>query len=106
MGQFPAARGSKRREVPLQSTVDDLELTLDGDRTAKFLEVELIAEKVKQGRRNWTLRVRVLPGRADGKFPRPDDPTFEDSAIYLKAHEKGQPPRSIRIPVIGTASDR
>jgi hypothetical protein len=101
---FPRSEGSKWVSVPLLSTVDNLELTKDSKRTAKFLEVKLVADQGAERRRAWTLKVRVRPNMADGPFPRAEDPAYEDCAVYLRAREKGKPVRHIRIPVAGTAT--
>jgi hypothetical protein len=49
------------------------------------------------------LEVRIPRDKARGEFPRLDDPVYHDSAIYVKTKEK--PPRTIRIPVTGTANE-
>jgi hypothetical protein len=105
LGVFERQRGA-RRSVVLQSNVPGLELKLDPDhKVPDFLKVQLAdkAEIGPAGSRTWKLQVEAVPGRARGLFPRDDDPTYRDSAVYLKTLEKT--PRTIRIPVKGTANE-
>jgi hypothetical protein len=103
---FPRTRGAST-SINLFSSVPGLTLTVDEEQTttaARFLRVTLGPPKAEgDGRRSWTLKVTVPPNEARGNFPRPEDPEYEDSAIYLKAREKGKPERRVRIPVRGTA---
>jgi hypothetical protein len=103
-GVFERQRGA-RRTVTLQSTVPGLDLKLDPDhKVPDYLDVKLDkAQDGPVGNRTWRLHVEVVPGRARGVFPRDDDPTYRDSAVYLKTLEKT--PRTIRIPVSGTANE-
>jgi hypothetical protein len=103
-GVFERQRGA-RRTVVLQSSVPGLKLELDPDhKVPEYLKVKLDkAREGPAGSRTWDLRVEVVPGGARGVFPRDDDPTYRDSALYLKTVEKT--PRTIRIPVTGTAND-
>ncbi len=101
MGSFPASQGREYTMV-LQSDVPGLELEVDAARTAEFLKVVLDKpETAPSGHRTWRLRVKVPPNTVYGKFPSADDPLLRDSAVYLR--RKGGTPRSIRIPVGGTA---
>jgi len=103
-GPFNRHRGAQY-PLTLGSDVPGLGLVLDRVRTAHFLKVHLPErpEVSASGHRSWRLRVEVLPKRVSGSFPRQDDPALRDCAVYLKTTEK--PPRSIRIPVNGTAND-
>ncbi len=102
LGPFPSSRGAKG-DVTLQSDRPGLELTLDDTRVPSFVKAKLEGpEKSLGGHRMWVLRVEVPPSAASGEFPRPEDPVFRDSAIYVKTNEK--PSRSIRIPVRGVAN--
>ncbi len=99
---FPSGKGAEH-VVVLQSDVPGMDLAVDTGRTAEFLEARLDkAEKAPSGRRTWRLTVKVLPNKVYGKFPRTDDPLLRDSAVYLR--RMGGTPRSIRIPVSGTAT--
>jgi hypothetical protein len=105
-GVFEGQKGAKRTVV-LQSSVPGLEMKLDPDhKVPDYLKVDKFSDKAEVGpggSRTWKLQVEVVPGRAHGVFPRDDDPTYRDSAIYLKTLEKT--PRTIRVPVSGTAND-
>jgi hypothetical protein len=101
LGVFPAEQGTKR-EIVVQSDVPGLQLEVDPARTAAFLEARLEKrDEAPSGHQTWVLTVRVPPGKVHGKFPNADEPVLRDSAVYLR--RKGGPPRSIRIPVWGTA---
>jgi hypothetical protein len=99
---FPRASGS-RKNIPIRASVAGLQLELDRDRTAAFLDARLEPEKGLDGLAAWRLYVEVPPNRVSGPFPRDDDPLFRDSAIYLKI--RGPEARSIRIPVEGLADE-
>jgi hypothetical protein len=100
LGAFPAEQGTKR-EIVLQSDVPGLQLEVDAARTAAFLEARLEKrDEAASGHQTWVLTVKVPPSKVHGKFPNADDPVLRDSAVYLK--RKGGP-RSIRVPVWGTA---
>jgi hypothetical protein len=102
LSPFPAGKGTEHR-VLLHSDVPGMELEVDTARTSEFLEARLEKpETVPSGHRTWRLIVKVLPNMVHGKFPSADDPALRDSAVYLK--RKGGPPRSVRIPVGGTAT--
>ncbi len=103
MGSFPAAEGAAAM-VPLQSDVTGLELEVDAARTPAFLDVPPLKEPevTPSGHRTWKLVVRVRPNGVLGKFPSDDNPALRDSAVYVR--RKGGPPRTIRIPVVGTAN--
>ncbi len=98
-GSFARSAG-KRMKVTLTSDTPGVQLQVDNTRMPEFLKASL---SPVEGRRSWILNLEVLPNRASGIFPRPD-PTYEDSAVYLKATVPGQPPRSLRLGVSGTAS--
>lgn len=105
LGAFPRQRG-KRESVAITSHVDGLELKVDPARTAKYLTATIGKPEGEKGGRSWTLRVEAKPNEARGGFPRKGDPVYEDSAVYLVATQPGQPPRSVRVPVIGTAREQ
>jgi hypothetical protein len=99
---FPASKGTEYRVV-VQSDVPGLDLEVDTTRGADFLEARLEKPKTApSGHRIWHLIVNVLPNKVHGPFPSADDPALRDSAVYLK--RKAGPPRTIRIPVRGTAT--
>ncbi len=106
LGEFSQSQGA-RGSIAVRSRVPGLTLELDEERTkvaAPFLRVKLLAEtKSEEVRQAWELRVVVPPKEAYGKFPRREDPAYEDGAVYLKAREKGKPERTIRVPVAGDA---
>jgi hypothetical protein len=103
LGPFPSRRGA-RGDITLQSDRPNLELTLDTTRVPQYVKPRLEGpEKTLGGHRMWVLRVEVPPSAARGEFPRPEDPVFRDSAIYVKTND--QPSRSIRIPVLGVANE-
>ena len=107
---FARSRG-KVESVDLMCHDQKIELAFDRQRTARFLDAELVPVTPTPAGvlQAWTLRAKVLPLQADGEFPRPTDPLYEDSAIYLKVSFPGEPrnpPRTVRIPVTGRASGR
>jgi hypothetical protein len=103
LGPFLSSRGVKG-DVTLQTDRPNLDLTLDTTRVPSFVKARLEGpEKTLGGHNMWVLRVEVPPFAAHGEFPRPEDPIFRDSAIYVKTNEK--PSRSIRIPVRGMANE-
>jgi hypothetical protein len=101
-GSFPSAQG-KEYVLTLESDVAGLDLEVDTSRVADFLEPPQLGppDVAPSGHRTWRLHVKVSPGKAVGTFPNPADPIASDCAIYVKTKEKR--PRSIRIPVTGTA---
>jgi hypothetical protein len=104
LGPFLRSRGA-RGTIVLQTDVQNLKLGLESSRLPPYLKVRFPKEpeKTATGHRMWLVEVEVPPNTARGDFPRADDPVYRDSAIYVKTEEK--PPRSIRIPVIGTANE-
>jgi hypothetical protein len=108
MVTFNGFRGDRgtQKVITLLSDEKGLELKLDTEHTAKFLDVKLEnPQSFSNGRQTWKLSVRVPPGRVHGSFPRQDDPVYRDSAVYVKMLD-GKQPRSLRIPVSGEATDR
>jgi hypothetical protein len=124
-----ALLGSVRGEVSVVSDTDIKDRILLGSFPSRFgvtktvaLEtepgVELVLERVpdfmrvqgptKDGpgadRQTWTRTVSVEPNQVNGSFPRKEDLRLQDTAIYLRT--KSQPPRRVRIPVGGNASQR
>jgi hypothetical protein len=107
LGPFPRSR-SKRGTIVLRTDEDKLDLRLDAKRLPEYLKAWLDpVEQTPAGSRLWKLHVEVPPRAAQGEFPRADNRIYRDSAIYLTAVEEqsGKPPRSIRIPVLGTANE-
>jgi hypothetical protein len=99
-----SAKFGKRLSLVLSSEEPGVELEFDRARTPEFLDAAVTREKTPAvGGQSWTLRVDVLPGKAAGRFPRPDDPVYEDSAVYLKAKLPGKGVRPVRIGVSGLA---
>jgi hypothetical protein len=88
---FPASRGTTAT-VPIQANHPGLKLVIDSHKP-EYLGVELREHPGEEGRR-WDLTVTVPPGRAAGEMP-------PESAVVLKTQT--QPPRLIRIPVLGRA---
>ena len=105
LGPFPSSRGA-HGEVVLQTDVRALNLELDQERVPPYLKVTFPGkpEETGSGVRIWVLRVEVPPNAARGEFPRSEESTYRDSAIYVKT-TKEKPPRLIRIPVRGVAND-
>jgi hypothetical protein len=104
LGPFPRASGTKGRVI-LETDEKKLELELDKSRLPEYLRVSLkkLAE-TGAGHRSWKLEVEVPPNKARGEFPSSNNPLYRDSAVYVKTN--GNPPHSIRIPVMGTANER
>jgi hypothetical protein len=102
---FPRSLG-KRESIPLTSDVKDLELLeVDHKRTWSALKATIVSpKKGGEGLQVWTLRVEVKPDSVWGLFPRRDEATLEDCAVYLIAHVKGKTPQPVRIAVTGTAT--
>lgn len=88
---FPAARGTTAT-VPIQANHPGLKLVIDS-RRPDYLKVALHEHPGEEGKR-WDLTVTVPPGRAAGQMP-------PESVVILKTQT--QPPRLIRIPVVGRA---
>jgi hypothetical protein len=104
LGPFVRSRGA-RGEIVLQTDAPNLNLELDKAHVPEFLKAHFPdkPETSPGGHRLWVLEVNVPPNAARGEFPRADDPLYHDSAIYVKTKE--QQPRTIRIPVTGTANE-
>lgn len=102
---FQGSRG-KKETIYLSTDVPGMTLAFDRQRTPEFLSATVQPGKESgDGRRTWGLRIEVVPGKAQGTFPRREDPRFTDAAIYLKAAQAGKPDRTIRVGVGGTASE-
>jgi hypothetical protein len=105
-GPFPAERGAERK-VLLESDVPGLELEVDQTRLPPFLEVPRLEKfKPRGAHQSWRLTLRVMPNKANGRFPDPAVDAVRDSAVYIKATQKDKPdkPRLIRIPLAGTGN--
>ena len=91
---FKASTGA-RKTVVVEAD-GDVALTMES-KAPGYLGVELKeAPKGANGKKQWTLQVTVPPDRADGRMP-------TDSNVVLTTNEK--PPRRIRIPVRGHATN-
>jgi hypothetical protein len=101
-GRFERNKGSKTQTINLW-TEPGVKLELDLRRTADFLEVRWAdkPETASDGRLLWHLEATVRPNQVLGDFPRTDDPTYRDCAVYLKT--VGDRPQTVRIPVEGIA---
>ena len=103
-GATPPARSPSATARPIATTRSG---RLEKDRLPKYLEARLPAKPnvsgSGSGHQTWRLEVRVRPGEARGQFPRQEDPAYADSAVYVQI--VGKTPRSIRVPVSGTAND-
>jgi hypothetical protein len=106
LGPFPGSHGTSRA-INLETDEKGLDLELEKTRNPKFLKVTLSEPQDGPGHRAWVLRVTVPPNAAHGEFPRPDNPDYRDSAIYVKTKggKTGTSLRSIRIPVRGVANE-
>ncbi|HWG41654.1 MAG TPA: hypothetical protein VN688_02630 [Gemmataceae bacterium] len=104
LGPFLKSRGA-RGSILLQTDAQKLDLELDSKRLPPYLKVRFPEkpEETAAGHRMWLVEVEVPPNAASGDFPRADNPVYRDSAIYVKTREDR--PRSIRIPVVGTANE-
>ncbi|HZV05880.1 MAG TPA: hypothetical protein VE999_12425 [Gemmataceae bacterium] len=102
LGPFPRKRGTHGR-IMLRTDERDLDLELDASRLPEYIKASLKPKEMTRGHRSWELRVEIPPNAASGEFPRNDSPVYRDSAVYVKTKEKL--PRSIRVPVMGTAND-
>jgi hypothetical protein len=104
-GNFKHKDGTAWRRVLLESDAPGMELKLEKDRMPKYLEVRLRPPEASAsgGHQTWRLEVKVKPNAARGPFPRQEDPAYGDSAVYVQI--VGKTPRSLRIPVSGTAND-
>ena len=91
---FPASRGTTAT-VPIEANHPGLKLAIDSFKP-DYLVVELREHPGEEGKR-WDLKVTVPPGRAAGEMP-------PESAVILKTQT--EPPRLIRIPVLGRAKLR
>jgi hypothetical protein len=101
---FDRSKGTTKT-VPVWSQTPGLTLEVDTKRTAPFLDVELPApEKEPDGKQMWKMRVAVKANEVIGQFPRDDDLTLRDCAIYLKSN--GPERRTMRIAVMGIAQQR
>jgi hypothetical protein len=101
-GSFRYSEG-KKGTITLQSDVPGLDLEVDDARTPAFLQVKLKNQYTSpEGHRTWRFDVTVKPLEGPVTIPASDDAAFRDSAFYVKTKEK--PPRSIRVPVRGTAN--
>jgi len=103
LGPFPRKRGTQGSLI-LQTDEKNLDLELDSSRLPEYMKATLSKPKVTtRGHRSWELHVEIPKNAAWGEFPRDDSPVYRDSAVYVKTKDK--PPRSIRVPVMGTAND-
>jgi hypothetical protein len=102
--KFDRGQGSTQT-VRVWSETPGLKLEVDKARTATFLDIQLPEpEKNAEGKQVWRMRVSVRPNQVEGQFPRDNDPTYRDSAIYLRS--SGPDKRTMRIAVMGIAVAR
>jgi hypothetical protein len=97
LGTFPASRGVKK-VVRIMALKPEMELMMERvePETLDYLKVQS-PKRVQSGadsKSHWELAVEIPPGSPAGPLPR-------HSAILLVT--PGNPPRHIRIPVLGTA---
>jgi hypothetical protein len=105
LGEFYSKDGSKSETITFSTTLENLKLEVDRQRTPKFLSVSVPDKPVKFGNRfGWNVKIWVEKNQAHGSFPRDDDPDYRDSAVYLKS--VGANTRNIRIAVAGNAKER
>ena len=103
--EFYSDIGSKSETIRFFTTLENLKLEVDRERTPKFLSVSVPEKPEKFGKQfSWTVKISVDKNQAHGSFPRDDDPDYRDSAVYLKS--VGANTRNIRIAVAGNAKER
>jgi hypothetical protein len=90
---FRADRGTSAT-VPIETNLSGMKLVRESV-TPSYLETKLEEQPEPDGGGRWLLTVTVPPNRVTGSLP-------ADSAIVLKT--LNQPPRRIRIPVVGKAT--
>jgi len=98
---FPAHQG-KKVLMRLETSNPEARLEIDTTRTAPFLQVKQKGEpeSLRQGKgMGYDFDVIIGPNKVNGAFPREDDPTLRDSAIYFRA--SGKASKLIRVPVTG-----
>jgi hypothetical protein len=101
LGPFPASQG-KTRKVTIEA---DPGLRFQVVKVPDFIKVALEEDpQSSPTRKSWTMSVEVLGGQVNGPFPRADDIRLRDTAIILETGS--HPPRRIRIPVRGLATQR
>ena len=97
LGNFSSSAGTKKL-VHLSAPRSDSDLKLDHlePETLSYLELSSIKRihGKAEGRARWEMVVAIRPGCPSGVLP-------GDTAIVLRA--SGNPPRLIRIPVLGNA---
>lgn len=99
-GNFIAENGSRLTATVIAPARFPLAI----DHFSKFLKADLSEGPITGNRKSWKLRVQVLPNSVSGIFPDPRNEEFRDSAVYLKM--ASNPPRGIRIPIVGNATFR
>jgi hypothetical protein len=109
LGPFPRRAGvvgiKANNSIVLETDEEDVELKLDRTRVPEYFKPSLSGPtQSRDGHRTWVLRVEVPPNEVRGPFPRADDPTYRDSAIYV-IRKSTKSSRSIRIPVQGVANE-
>lgn len=102
-GTFPRAN-SPTRSVLLRSDEPGIQMEVDKARVPEYIRATLTDESTPGGLgKTWKLDLSVLP-TAYGPFPRDDDPTYRDSAVYVRS--TGPSPQVVRVSVRGDAVDR
>ena len=90
---FPSTRGISVT-IPIETNEQGSKLSVDS-KNPSYLEVDLKPGAGADAGRRWDLTLTVPPNRATGRMPM-------DSAVILKMDS--EPPRRIRIPVLGKAT--
>lgn len=103
--EFFSKEGSRKGICNVSTGLENLKVELDRERTSKFLKVRMPSNPEKIGGRfHYTIEALIEPNQVHGRFPREDDPDYQDCAIYLKC--TGSSTRNIRIAVDGNAKER
>jgi hypothetical protein len=102
-GTFPRDSEPSPRVVFAHSETPGVGLEIVKDRLPEYLQARLTEDSTGGLGKTWKLEIRVLPG-AYGPFPRDDDPTYRDSAVYVRT--TGSSPQLVRVGVRGVAADR
>lgn len=114
IGKFASSQGAEV-DVTLISSEKNLRLQLDEqqNQASPHLRPEKLEEIPQNGGKTWTLKVKIPPGRIEGRFPNRDSrSTIQESAIYLQIYRTDEPGKSdkpwrrIRIPIVGEATAR
>jgi hypothetical protein len=102
---FDWRKGTTCEPVAVRAARPGLKLDIDTERTSPFLKAVLrpAADEGEGEGQAWSLEVKVLPERVQGRFPDRDDAYRRDSAVYIRIADD---PRAHRVPVVGDAQER